>query len=221
MAVSTPTLLVAESLGTPGSPRVSASMSGGVGAPDHSFDISSEFIGLDCSVLIWEDVPAGSYTISQVWTTTNPSDTSSLSVTGGSGSRVILVQGFASNFLDCYVVEVTGAGTVGASTEIGLDGVNPSANISSVSGGRVFAVCVANWVMTLNQTQISTTRTITTDRYVAFQHADGTGSTVAMNFTGTVDQKAYIALHIEQAAAGGSITFDEDYQLILPVAAAW
>jgi hypothetical protein len=221
MAVSAPTLEITANLGAVSGTFTSVTMSGGVGAPDHSFTASSPFLGIELRCYVWEDVAAGSYTIAQTYSITSPSDTASFTITGGSGSRVVMWSAFNANIMHSVVVEVTGAGTVGTATEVGGDGTGASQTITSTSGGRVFAALAGNWNPAPNQTEIAEA-VVTGVVYINTQHADGTGSGVAMNFTGAVDQVAYIGFNIQESAGGGgSINFDEDYQLILPVAAAW
>ena len=220
MAVSSPTLEINANLGTVSGTFTSVTMSGGVGAPDHSFTASTPFLGIELRCYVWEDVAAGSYTIAQTYSTTSPSDTASFTITGGTGSRVIMWSAFGSNVMHSVVVEVTSAGTVGTATEVSGDATGASNTITSTSGGRVFAGIAGNWNPAPNQTEIAEA-VVTGAIYINVQHADGTGAGVAMNFTGSVDQVAYIGFNIQEGAGPGSITFDEDYQISLPVISGW
>ncbi len=208
MPVSAPTLHVNEALGAVSGTLTSVTMSEGIGAPDVSLDQISPFLGIEMHVYRWDDLPADTYVISQVWTFTSPADTSPFTVIGGVGSRLFLVTGNHVNEMWAFVIEVTGAAAVGTPVEVGVDGTGASQNIASTIGGRVMAFLCSNWDSAQNQTPFADELIVSVTR-LAGQHADGDADPVPMNFTGTVDQGAYIGFNIEEAAsANDTLTVD-------------
>jgi hypothetical protein len=104
-------------------------------------------------------------------------------------------------------------------------GGNPTVNVSSAAGELVVDACSVTSDVTLAAGGGQTQRVATTtgnDVELGMSEEAGAG-TVTMSWTGSTGfDAAIVAVPLKPASGGGgSITFDEDYQLILPVQAAW